>query len=68
MLPFWQYTHFSPQPEKNTAPEPAAPERHGSSQKCRAARATRSLSDSLQKPAALLRSMPHRLGQSVQWE
>ena len=39
MLSFWQNTHRSPQPEKNTAPLPRVPLMQGSSHRCSAARA-----------------------------
>ena len=33
---FWQYTHFSGQPEKNTVPDPRSPDIGGSSHMCSA--------------------------------
>ena len=38
---FWQYTHFSGQPEKNRCPNPRSPDIGGSSHMCSAARAMR---------------------------
>lgn len=64
---FWQNTHPREQPEKNTVPAPRVPERGGSSQKWRAARATTGSDGIRHRPAALVRSPPHRRGQRVQW-
>ena len=67
MLSFWQNTHPREQPEKNTVPAPRVPERGGSSQWWRAARATTGRSGIRQRPLAWVRSPPHRRGQRVQW-
>ena len=67
MARFWQYTQPRLHPEKNTVPEPFVPEMHGSSQKCSAARATRSRSPTPQAPGLFVRSIPHFLGHRIQF-
>ena len=57
----------SVQCEKNTAPAPCAPTRHGSSQRCSIVRAMRTVCPAPQKPRCPpLRFAPQRRGQSVQ--
>lgn len=57
----------SVQCEKNTAPAPCAPTRHGSSQRCSIVRAMRTVCPAPQKPRCpALRFAPQRRGQSVQ--
>ena len=64
---FWQKTQRSVQAEKKMAPEPASPEMGGSSQKCRAERATRRLDVAPQAPRApAARFAPHERGQRWQ--
>ena len=68
MLSFWQNTHRSPQPEKNTAPLPRVPLMQGSSHRCSAARAILGSVPMRQTPVPCsgARSAPQFLGQSVQ--
>ena len=65
---FWQNTQPRAQPEKNTVPAPAAPDRQGSSQGWRAARAHTGRAGIWQKPSpwAASRRAPHRRGQRLQ--
>ena len=64
---FWQKRHRRGQPVKKMAPEPASPDMGGSSQKCRAALATRDVAVAPQTPALPpVRAAPQRRGQSLQ--
>ena len=68
MHSFWQNTHLSPQPEKNTVPLPRVPLMQGSSHMCSPARAIlgRLPTPQTPLPVSSVRSARQFLGQSVQ--